>query len=129
MPKITLENVSKRWGNFYGVDNLNLEIEDNSFVILLGPSGCGKTTILRMIAGLETPTIGKITIGDRVVLDSEMGINVPPDKRNVGFARIPAGNAEPSAPRFHIAGVRAFALVDAVLRYALVDPIKHWNPV
>lgn len=85
MPKITLENVSKRWGNFYGVDNLNLEIEDNSFVILLGPSGCGKTTILRMIAGLETPTIGKITIGDRVVFDSEMGINVPPDKRNVGF--------------------------------------------
>lgn len=85
MPKIILENVSKRWGNFYGVDNLDLEIDDNSFVILLGPSGCGKTTILRMIAGLETPTIGKICIGNQVVFDSEMGINVPPDKRNVGF--------------------------------------------
>ena len=85
MPKIVLENISKRWGGFYGVDNLNLEIEDNSFVILLGPSGCGKTTILRMIAGLETPTVGKITIGDEVVFDSEMGINLAPDKRNVGF--------------------------------------------
>lgn len=85
MPKITLENVTKRWGKFYAVDELNLEIEDNSFVTLLGPSGCGKTTILRMIAGLETPTSGKIAIGDKVVFDSEMGINVPPNKRKVGF--------------------------------------------
>jgi len=85
MPKIVLENVTKRWGKFYGVDNLNLVIEDNAFVTLLGPSGCGKTTTLRMIAGLETPTSGRITIGDRVVFDSERGINIPPNKRRVGF--------------------------------------------
>lgn len=85
MPKIVLENVTKRWGKFYGVDNLNLIIEDNAFVTLLGPSGCGKTTTLRMIAGLETPTSGRITIGDRVVFDSERGINIPPNKRRVGF--------------------------------------------
>ncbi len=85
MPKIVLEHVTKRWGNYYGVDDLNLIIDDNSFVTLLGPSGCGKTTTLRMIAGLETPTSGKITIGDRVVFDSEMGINVPASKRKVGF--------------------------------------------
>ena len=85
MPKIVLEHVTKRWGNYYGVDDLNLVIDDNSFVTLLGPSGCGKTTTLRMIAGLETPTSGKITIGDRVVFDSEMGINVPASKRRVGF--------------------------------------------
>lgn len=85
MPNIKLTNVTKRWGKFYGVDNLTLDIEDNSFITLLGPSGCGKTTILRMIAGLETPTSGKISIGDKVVFDSEQGINVPANKRRVGF--------------------------------------------
>ena len=85
MPEIKLKNVTKRWGKFYAVDNLSLDIEDNSFVTLLGPSGCGKTTTLRMIAGLETPTSGKITIGDKVVFDSEQGINVPANKRKVGF--------------------------------------------
>lgn len=85
MPDIKLTNVTKRWGKFYAVDNLNLDIENNSFITLLGPSGCGKTTTLRMIAGLETPTSGRITIGDKVVFDSEQGINVPPNKRKVGF--------------------------------------------
>ncbi len=85
MPEIVLTDVTKRWGNFYAVEHLNLKIENNAFVTLLGPSGCGKTTTLRMIAGLETPTSGKIVIGDRVVFDSEMGINVPPNKRKVGF--------------------------------------------
>ncbi|MCR4855872.1 MAG: ABC transporter ATP-binding protein [Erysipelotrichaceae bacterium] len=85
MPKIVLEHVTKRYDKFYAVDDLNLVIEDNAFVTLLGPSGCGKTTTLRMIAGLETPTTGKITIGDRVVFDSEEGINIPANKRKVGF--------------------------------------------
>ena len=85
MPEIILTDVTKRWGNFYAVEHLDLKIEDNAFVTLLGPSGCGKTTTLRMIAGLETPTSGKIQIGDRVVFDSEMGINIPPNKRKVGF--------------------------------------------
>ncbi len=85
MPEIKLEHVTKRWGKFYAVDDLDLVIENNSFVTLLGPSGCGKTTTLRMIAGLETPTSGRITIGDQVVFDSEQGINVPANKRKVGF--------------------------------------------
>ncbi len=85
MPKITLTHVTKRWDKFYAVDDLNLVIEDNAFVTLLGPSGCGKTTTLRMIAGLETPTSGKITIGDKTVFDSDAGINIPPNKRKVGF--------------------------------------------
>ena len=85
MPRIELINVTKRWNNFYAVEDLNLVIDDNSFVTLLGPSGCGKTTTLRMIAGLETPTSGKIIIGDEVVFDSESGINVPANKRHVGF--------------------------------------------
>ena len=85
MPEIKLEHVTKRWGKFYGVDDLSLTIKDNAFVTLLGPSGCGKTTTLRMMAGLETPTSGKISIGDTVVFDSATGINVPANKRKVGF--------------------------------------------
>ena len=85
MPEITLRNITKRWGKFFGVDHLDLDISDNSFITLLGPSGCGKTTILRMIAGLETPTTGQIKIGDKVVFDSEAGINIPANKRKVGF--------------------------------------------
>ena len=85
MPEIRLEHVTKRWNRFYAVDDLDLVIGDNAFVTLLGPSGCGKTTTLRMIAGLETPTSGRITIGDKVVFDSAMGINVPANKRRVGF--------------------------------------------
>ena len=78
MPKIVLEHVTKRWGDFYGAKDLNFTIEDHEFITLLGPSGCGKTTTLRMIAGLETPTSGRITIGDKVVFDSENGINLSP---------------------------------------------------
>ena len=85
MPEIVLTHVTKRWDKFYAVDDLNLVIDDNAFVTLLGPSGCGKTTTLRMIAGLETPTSGRITIGDKVVFDSDAGINIPPNKRKVGF--------------------------------------------
>ena len=85
MPKIVLTNVTKQWGKFIGVNNLNLEIEDGSFVTLLGSSGCGKTTTLRMIAGLETPTTGEIRFDDKIVFSSEKNINIPPAKREVGF--------------------------------------------
>ena len=85
MPQITLEHVSKRFDKFVAVEDLNLEIEDRGFVTLLGPSGCGKTTTLRMIAGLETPTSGRIFIDGAPVYDSEKGINLPPDKRSIGL--------------------------------------------
>ena len=85
MPKIILEHVTKRFEKFVAVQDLDLVIEDRGFVTLLGPSGCGKTTTLRMIAGLETPTGGRITIGDTVVFDAEKGINLPPNKRDIGF--------------------------------------------
>ena len=67
--KIQLQNISKKWGSFVGVDNFNLVIPDKEFLVLLGPSGCGKTTTMRMIAGLEEVTEGKISINDRIVND------------------------------------------------------------
>ncbi len=85
MPKIILEHVTKCFDKFVAVDDLNLVIEDRDFITLLGPSGCGKTTTLRMIAGLETPSEGRIIIGDTVVFDSEEGIDISPAKRDIGF--------------------------------------------
>ena len=85
MPKIELTNVTKRYGDFYAVEDMNLTIPDESFITLLGPSGCGKTTTLRMIAGLETPTEGKITINGETVFDSKEGINISANNRHVGF--------------------------------------------
>ena len=85
MPEIKLTHVTKRFDKFVAVDDLNLDIESNAFVTLLGPSGCGKTTTLRMIAGLETPTEGRISIDGKVVFDADEGINLPPNKRDVGF--------------------------------------------
>ena len=61
-PLIRIENLSKRFGNFAAVDDVSLDIVEGEFFALLGPSGCGKTTLLRMLAGLEMPTSGKIFI-------------------------------------------------------------------
>jgi len=65
--RLQLKNVNKRWGKFVGVDNFNLDIADQEFLVLLGPSGCGKSTTMRMIAGLEDVTDGEIWLGDRMV--------------------------------------------------------------
>jgi iron(III) transport system ATP-binding protein len=83
--KITIENLRLRYGDVDAIKNMDLEIGDRESVVLLGRSGCGKTSTMRCIAGLEEPTAGRITIGDTVVFDAEAGINLPPNKRNVGM--------------------------------------------
>lgn len=74
MAKIILENIKKSYSKKNTViENLNLEIEDGSFTVLVGPSGCGKSTTLRMIAGLEDITDGNLFIGDRDVTKVDAG--------------------------------------------------------
>src|SRR5256885_1040928 len=69
MATVTFEHVTKKYGDVLAVNDLNLEIRDGEFMVLVGPSGCGKTTSLRMIAGLEEISDGTLRIGDRVVND------------------------------------------------------------
>lgn len=79
MARVLFENISKNFGSVEAVKNFNLSVEDREFAILVGPSGCGKSTALRMVAGLEEPTGGKIYIGDRMVND------LPPKDRNIAM--------------------------------------------
>ena len=79
MAKVRLEHVWKRFGKVVAVKDFNLETEDGEFVVFVGPSGCGKTTTLRMIAGLEEISEGRIHIGDRLVND------VPPKDRDIAM--------------------------------------------
>ncbi len=69
MASVTFDHVFKRFGDVVAVNNLNLEIADKEFLVLVGPSGCGKTTALRCLAGLEDVSEGQILIGDQVVND------------------------------------------------------------
>ncbi len=78
-PFVRIEGVTKKFGDFVAVDNISLDIYEREFFSLLGGSGCGKTTLLRMLAGFETPTQG------RILLDGEDMSNVPPYKRPVNM--------------------------------------------
>ncbi len=79
MEAIRIENVTKRFGEHIAVDDVSLEIEQGEFFSMLGPSGCGKTTTLRMLAGFEVPSEG------RIMLEGEPVENVPPYKRDVNM--------------------------------------------
>jgi len=79
MAYLTLSNISKQFADSFAVENFNLDIEKGEFVSFLGPSGCGKTTTLRMVAGFEIPTAGRITINGVDVTDKA------PNQRNVGM--------------------------------------------
>ena len=79
VPFVRIEGVTKKFGDFVAVDNISLDIHEREFFSLLGPSGCGKTTLLRMLAGFETPTEG------RILIDGEDMSSVPPHKRPVNM--------------------------------------------
>jgi iron(III) transport system ATP-binding protein len=85
MSNIVLEKVSRHFGAFAAVSGVDLRVNEGEFVTLLGPSGCGKTTTLRMVAGLEQNTGGRISIGNEVVSDATRGIFVPSEHRRLGM--------------------------------------------
>lgn len=81
--KLKLEGLAKRFGSVTAVNHIDLSVEEGTLVSLLGPSGCGKTTTLRMIAGLETPTGGRIVVDGRVLSDERH--SAPPEARGMGM--------------------------------------------
>lgn len=85
MAEVLLENVSRTFGGFTAVDGIDLRVAAGEFVTLLGPSGCGKTTTLRMVAGLEEATGGRISIGRRVVSEPARHVHLAPDRRQLGM--------------------------------------------
>ncbi|PXY21336.1 ABC transporter ATP-binding protein [Prauserella muralis] len=89
-PVVRVEHLAKRFRRRDGstvdaIDDVSFDVQAGDLVVLLGPSGCGKTTLLRSIAGLETPDDGVISFGDRVQFSPAEGINVPPERRGVSM--------------------------------------------
>ncbi len=83
--EIRLNQARKSFGSKQVIYPTSLTVQSGSFTTLLGPSGCGKTTLLRMIAGLESPDDGEIWLDDTCVFSRSRRINLPPEKRNLGF--------------------------------------------
>ena len=85
MSSVVLESIRKSFDDNLVVRDFTLRVAERELVSLLGASGCGKTTVLRLIAGLEEPDAGRITVGDRVVCDAATGGWVPPERRHIGM--------------------------------------------
>ena len=85
MLSIQIDGLHKRFGKTVAIENLCLEIEEGEFISVLGPSGCGKTTVLRCLAGLETPNRGTIHMDGQLVFSSSKGVFVPPGRRGIGM--------------------------------------------
>jgi iron(III) transport system ATP-binding protein len=83
MARLTIERLTKRYGEFRALDDVSLTVDDAELVAILGPSGCGKTTLLRQIAGFDKPDAGRIAIGDAVVSTPEH--HGPPERRRIGI--------------------------------------------
>jgi iron(III) transport system ATP-binding protein len=85
MEDIRVVGLAKAFGKVRAVDDVSFDVAAGSLVSLLGPSGCGKTTTLRLIAGLEQPDAGEVSVGPRVLTSAARGVFVPPEKRQMGM--------------------------------------------
>src|SRR5437763_13798423 len=79
MAGVAIRHLYKKFGDVTAINDVNIDVQDKEFLVLIGPSGCGKSTTLRLIAGLEAITSGEIQIGDRIVND------VPPKDRDIAM--------------------------------------------
>src|SRR5216684_574675 len=111
MGSITLEGVCKAFGSHIVIPSADLEIDDGSFVVFVGPSGCGKTTLLRMIAGLEDVS------GGRILIDGANVVDVPPAKRGLSMVF----QSYALYPHMSVRGNIAFGLKMAGLPRAEID--------
>lgn len=82
---VKIVNLNKWYGDVHALKNINVTIQTGKFTSLLGPSGCGKTTLLKILAGLETPDQGEIYFDDQCVFSKDKDINVSPQKRQIGM--------------------------------------------
>jgi iron(III) transport system ATP-binding protein len=85
MSQIMLRGIEKRFGDFVAIRHLDLDVSEGELMTFLGPSGCGKTTTLRVIAGLEAPTAGRMEVAGRIFNDTASGVSVPPEDRDMGM--------------------------------------------
>ena len=135
MARLTIERLTKRYGEFRALDDVSLAVDDGEFVAILGASGCGKTTLLRQVAGFDRPDAGEIRIGDGVV--STPAEHVPPERRRIGivfqsYALWPHMTvAENVAYGLNVAGVKdpeRKRRVDAALSLVELDGFAERRP-
>ncbi len=134
---ISISNLTKSFGDFDAVKSVSFSVPEGSFLVLVGPSGCGKSTMLRMLAGLEKPSGGTITFGDKTVSDGERGWTIEPAQRDTGlvfqsYALWPhmtvAGNVEWPLKVAKLPAAERKARVHEVLSLLGIEMLSHRYP-
>ena len=134
---IRIKNLVKSFGAFNAVDDISFSVPQGAFLVLVGPSGCGKSTMLRMLAGLEQPSAGTVSFGDRIVSDGNRGWTIDPAQRDTGlvfqsYALWPhmsvAGNVDWPLKVAGMAKPDRQARVGEVLRMLGIEPLADRYP-
>ncbi len=137
MAEVTVHNLTRRYGTQLALDGVSFHVRSGEFVTLLGPSGCGKSTTLNALSGLEQPTSGRITIGERCVFDSGQRIFVDARDRKLGlmfqsYALWPHmtvyRNLDFALELNNVRGKEAKSRIDEVLAMVAMDAYAHRYP-